>query len=170
MKRQNTTKTQDIVVMYRDRHLTLRQIGAMIGMTAPGVAKRLKAAGVTANDGEWVRDVCCECGKEIQVTRCKWRKSARHYCSEACYYKARSNQDYKPNRYGQMVARKKVSLFITLIPGYVVHHKDGDEANNEYSNLAVYASNADHIRVHHGLHPVEPIWDGAQLARPAGHK
>jgi hypothetical protein len=32
----------------------------------------------------------------------------------------------------------------------VVHHIDNDPTNNEPSNLMVFASNADHIRFHHG--------------------
>ena len=58
-----------------------------------------------------------------------------------------------------MMARKAVSEYIDLMPGYVVHHKDGDTTNNQLANLAVYRSNSDHMTMHHGG-LVRPIWDG----------
>jgi hypothetical protein len=37
-----------------------------------------------------------------------------------------------------------------LEPGEVVHHRDGDPSNNDPSNLELFASQADHIRIGHG--------------------
>ena len=37
-----------------------------------------------------------------------------------------------------------------LLPGEVVHHKDGNRRNNDPSNLQVFASQADHMRIGHG--------------------
>ena len=48
-----------------------------------------------------------------------------------------------------------------LHTGEVVHHKDGNDRNNDRSNLAVYASQSDHLKAHHGKTPVTPVWDGA---------
>jgi hypothetical protein len=158
-----SAKTQDIVVMYTDRHLTLRQIASLVGMTAAGVAKRLRSAGIPAASGEWVDETCCYCGAGYRITRGRWRRQVRHYCSEQCYHKSRENPAYIQCRQGQNMARQKVSSLFTLEPQHIVHHKDSDNSNNNMSNLAVYASQHDHMTHHHGLGQVEPIWDGADV-------
>ena len=156
-------KTQDIVVMYTDRHLTLRQIAALVGLTAAGVAKRLRSAGISSHDGEWVDETCCYCGSVFRLTRGKWRRQARHYCSEQCYHKSRCNPSYIESRNGQQLARQIVSASFDLQPQHVVHHKDTDSTNNAKANLVVYASQCDHMTHHHGVHAVSPLWDGADV-------
>ena len=160
MKSKKRPETQDMVVMYTERHLTLRQIGALVGMTAAGVSKRLKAAGVSASDGEWVTEPCDYCGTVTKIARCRWRKTAKHFCSTQCYYKSRENPDYYQWRHGQNIARQIVARLFPLMPQHVVHHIDGNTANNSISNLLVFASQGDHMRHHHGVNQVEPIWKG----------
>ena len=41
-----------------------------------------------------------------------------------------------------------------LLPGEVVHHKDGDKTNNDPSNLELFASNGEHTHSH-GKNPSE---------------
>lgn len=48
----------------------------------------------------------------------------------------------------QMVAEKKIGR--PLKDREVVHHIDGNRANNSQDNLLVFASNSEHIAFHHG--------------------
>lgn len=152
----------DVVSMYVRQHLTLRQIGTIIGMTATGVMKALRRAGVTAEQGEHVLVTCAQCGQEFTKTRSTWKGRIAHYCTQQCYAAALLNPAYKPNPYGQLQARKVVSVLFSLYPGHVVHHHDGDCSHNDPSNLAVFACNADHVSYHRGGGG-KMIWDGRKL-------
>ena len=50
--------TQYVVVLYTERHLTMQQIGDMLGLTKQAIYKRLRKAGITSDQGEWVECVC----------------------------------------------------------------------------------------------------------------
>ncbi len=50
-----------------------------------------------------------------------------------------------------------------LLPGEVVHHRDSNTANNDPSNLELFASNADHLR--HELTGRVPNWTPEGRAR-----
>lgn len=157
-------ETQHLVAMYTNQHLTLRQIGATVGMSAPGVRKRLLKAGVSKLDGTWVASVCELCGKDFKKLRSKWRLTKGSYCTNECYYASRENPGYKPWRQGQRIARAIVSQYIKLEPEWVVDHRDGDNRNNNRDNLRVYASQSDHLKMHHGGN-VAPVWDGRTAGR-----
>lgn len=161
MKQRKEVNTQDMVVMYTERHLTLRQIAVVFGISHSCVARRLRRALVSSRDGEWVVTECSYCGNTIRKTRSVWRKTSSLYCGEQCYFKARENPAYRPWRQGQNIARQIVSRFTDVQPHNVVHHEDGDDHNNEPHNLRVFACQADHMRYHHGITPVAPIWDGS---------
>jgi len=154
----NKVETQHIVVMYTEKHLTGQQIGDMIGMSRAGVMKRLRKAGIKADQGEHVTCICDYCGSECSTTRARWRRTARQYCGEQCYYKSRENPAYLPWRQGQNIARQIVNHYFKLQSHHVVHHIDGDNTNNKLSNLMVFESQSDHMTYHHGIHTVTPIW------------
>ena len=153
-------KTQDVVTWYIRDHLTLAEIAKLTGMSRPAVHKRLKNAGITAEQGTWVSVACSFCGKAIRKRRGAWRKVEKPYCNPACYYADLENPGYKPWRQGQRLARALVSQYFTIPDGAVVHHKDGDNRNNDKANLAVYASNGDHVKAHRTRKPVDLLWDG----------
>ena len=46
----------------------------------------------------------------------------------------------------RLVMEKKLGRF--LLPSEVVHHRDGDRANNDVANLELYRSNGAHLREH----------------------
>lgn len=70
--------------------------------------------------------------------------------------------EYKLNRQGQQMAREAVSTYFDLPKGAVVHHEDADNMNNAIENLLVFASQSDHLKWHHGVNKVSPIWDGKE--------
>jgi len=65
---------------------------------------------------------------------------------------------------GIRLARAVVAQHYPLTREQVVHHVDGNQRNNDLVNLEVYASQADHMAVHHGQ-AVEPVWRLAGLNR-----
>jgi hypothetical protein len=151
-----------IIALYTKQHLTLRQIGVQVGMSAQGVQKRLQRNGITSDQGEWVETVCDFCGSPLRVTRSRWRSTTKNHCNPACYYASLENPGYHPCRQGQRLARALVAQHFPLLPDHVVHHWDGNTRNNDRSNLAVFASQSDHM-AHHRGRSVAPIWDGRSL-------
>jgi hypothetical protein len=161
------SKTQKIdvhraVEMYTVQHLTVRQIGAMMGVSGAGVCRALKKAGVGSADGEHVNGKCEVCGGPFTMTRSRWRKYNRHFCSSACYLKSLENPDYNPNRQGQRIARRTAERHIALQPGHVVHHCDSDNENNNLENLAVFRNQAEHMRFERGG-DAKPVWSGLAM-------
>ena len=159
--RLNKVNIDDVVSMYVRQHLTLREIGAIVGMTAAGVLVALRRVGVTRYMGEWVQVKCSHCGGAVSKSRSAWKKSIDHYCNQECYMASIHNDAYNQSRAGQLRARKAVSSVFSLLVGHVVHHHDSNNLNNELGNLAVFASQADHMSFHRGGEG-RPIWDGRQ--------
>ena len=160
MSRRNQVDPLQVVVWYTKDHLTMEQIGRLIGKTRQRVCQVLKQAGITASQGTWVSRACGFCGVEIKVRRVLARKNTESFCHAEHYYASRENPSYRPWKQGQRLARAIVSQHFTLLPGHVVHHKDSDNHNNNRENLMVFASNAEHIAHHHGKSAVVPLWDG----------
>lgn len=109
--------------------------------------------------------VCETCHKPFLMRRCHDR-NRRHFCSRACYYATFQDfhrKPYRRNIVGCWKARREVKRHFSLRRGNEVHHHDGDNDNNSLSNLAVFASHAEHMSFHRGG-PARPIWDGANVA------
>lgn len=72
MKR--TITDDELVYMYTSAHLTMAEIGAVIGITRQGVLKRLRKLGVTAEQGERVEVACAKCGSMFVAERKRRRE------------------------------------------------------------------------------------------------
>ena len=149
--------------MFTQDHLTLREIATRVGISHAAVWKRLKVAGIQRESGTWVKVACSFCGAQIRKHRANWRKSEKHYCRPACYYADLESHGYKPWRQGQRLARAIVSQYFIIPEAAVVHHKDGDNRNNDKANLLVLASQGDHIKAHRTSKPIAMLWDGASV-------
>jgi hypothetical protein len=160
MRQRKQVATQDVVAMYTVQHLSLRQIGQIVGMSAVGVQKRLNTAGVDTSKARRISRLCAFCGVELALMRCQVKRSNKSYCSTDCYVESMRNDNYIPWRHGGRLARVLVSQHFRLPAGAVVHHKDGNQRNNNLDNLAVYASQADHTAMHRGKLNVPVLWDG----------
>ncbi len=160
-------KPQDIVVLATVQHLSPAMIAPIAGISRQAVWKILRDQGVNTSKGTGgatrVKYECSFCGKPCETERQRFRDSINHYCSKECYYADIENQNYHPWKQGRRLARAIVSQHFHLKDGNVVHHKDGDNRNNDRSNLAVYRSQADHVSSHRGG-KARPIWDGADLS------
>lgn len=154
-------KTQDIVVMYTVQHLSSGDIQKITGLSRTAIMNRLhKAIRPDVKLSGRVDTICDYCGAEIKIIRSRWRKSKNHYCNKECYFASLENPNYKPYRNGQRLARAVVAQHFDLQPDHIVHHKDGDNRNNDRSNLLVFASQSDHMAFERGR-GVSPIWDGS---------
>lgn len=106
---------------------------------------------------------CAQCDAEIRRHRLTISQSRYSYCRLKCYYTHRMNPNYVPWRQGQRIARRVLRDAGVILPFQcVVHHHDGNNRNNALINLAVFASQSDHLRYHHTGRPL-PVWDGRNI-------
>lgn len=156
----NDLKTQDLVVMWENQRLSLAAIGKLVGLTRQAVKKRLNKAGVsTAKSKRWILP-CALCGVPVARTRNKLRHSKGNvFCTSEHLHAWMENPNFREWRQGGRLARAIVAQHFELQPEHIVHHKDGDQRNNDRANLLVFASSSDHGKHHHGR-KVEALWDG----------
>lgn len=156
-RRTNPVETQHLLNLYTKKGLTLREIGAQVGMTHAGVSLRLKKAGVKDSK---VKVQCYYCKAWFKVNRSKHKHSPQHfYCSVEHYRAKRANPNYMRSSYGGRLSRALVAKYFPLERGHVVHHVDSDQRNVDLSNLWVFKNQADHISFHHHG-KTKPIWKG----------
>ena len=155
----------EIVYLFTIEHLTYRQIAARYGMSHAAVGKRLKRAGVSADQGEHVQVKCARCGEPLDRTRARVRKALRMYCSKECYFATRENPAFIEWRHGGHIARALVAKHFALEREHIVHHKNTNQRDNALGNLQVFASQSDHSAHHHGRSR-RALWDGATCRCP----
>ena len=155
--------TDVLARLYTKDHLTLRQIAAKVGISATAVSDRLTRIGVTAKDGTWVTRRCAYCGEPVRRPRSRSRGKLRVFCNDEHYYALLGDSGYTPWRHGSRLARAIVAQHFDLQPEQIVHHKDDNQRHNDLSNLAVFASHADHMAQHRGRQ-IQPVWDGASCS------
>lgn len=154
-------QTQVLVDLYTKEHLTCAEIATRYGVTRQAIAYRLRNAGVTSEQGEWVNRRCAYCQDAMRVTRKRARTHKWVFCNQEHYYAFLGKSGYQEWRHGGRLARAVVAQHFELLPEYVVHHKDGDQRNNDRANLMVFESNSDHM-AHHRGRKVTPLWGEAQ--------
>jgi hypothetical protein len=162
---QRDTVTPRIIALYCEQHLTVREIGRVVGLSGQAVHRRLQRAGITREQGERIVGPCAYCGVEVNRPRSRGFRREAMYCTAEHYYASRGNPAFRPWRQGGRLARAIVSQHYPLSPVEVVHHVDGDQRHNDLANLEVYASHADHLAAHHGRQ-IEPVWRGASASAP----
>jgi hypothetical protein len=156
----------DIIQAYTEQLDTMVDLAKRYGRSRHGIWKMLKKAGVDTTKRKLVVS-CSTCGKELKRTKGRIRKQPNHFCGYECYYaflEAGNGNPYIQNRQGQRIAREKVSEYIELKEGYIVHHEDRNTLNNTIYNLKVFRNQGDHVRYHRGF-DVEPLWDGDKLIK-----
>ena len=72
--------TLDLVAMFTVQHLTLREIGRVVGMSAAGVSKRLRFAGIASLQGTWITRPCGYCGEPVSKPRSRGKRAEALYC------------------------------------------------------------------------------------------
>ena len=159
----------EMVRLYKEELMPMIDIASKYCITRMGVWKILQDADVdtTKKTGAHIATACGWCKIPITKVRCQFRNSENHFCSHKCFSRWLNRKDstspFISYRHGLRIARKIVAWYFPLFPGYIVHHEDRDETNNDLANLRVFACQGDHNRYHRGF-PVQPIWDGSKIA------
>lgn len=138
---------------YLSEHLTLEQIGQRLGITRQAAWNRIRRCRIDTSSAERFDIKCDVCGEEYSTTRKRYLKSIKHCCSHACYMQYLRSPEYKAWRQGQRIARINLGKHLgrEVRTGEVVDFIDGDNRNNEISNLMLFPSSAEHIAYHHEL-------------------
>ena len=153
--------TDELLHLYTELHLTCQEIGDRYKVSRSSVSKWLKRAGIDTQEGERADVTCTYCGARFSVHRKRLRTAQRLYCTQEHYIAAMRNGSYYQHRQGQRIARDLVARYYpALTRSNVVHHKDGNNDNNDLSNLALFADQAEHMRFHRSGKG-SFLWDGA---------
>jgi len=152
----------DVIRAFEIDLVPMIELAKRYGVKRQGIYKLLKRNGVDTSKRSYPVK-CHYCEKVFYRTKSLIRKYKHHFCNQDCYYAfLEMGGIYKPWRHGSRIAREKVGRLFKLLPGYIVHHEDKNQFNNDMKNLKVFACNGDHIR-YHRCGDVEPLWDGGLL-------
>ena len=160
-----TPKDQvNIIQAYSEQLTPMITLSKQYKVSRQSIFKLLVRSGIDTSKRK-LSVSCSTCGKEFKRHKTRIRKQLNHFCSNECYFaflEAGNGNPYIQNRQGQRIARKKVSEYIELKPGYIVHHEDRNTLNNMIRNLKVFRNQGDHIRYHRGF-TVEILFNGSKL-------
>ena len=149
-------------LLWEDKLYSLQMIGNELGFSRVGIQKCLNRNGIdTSKQATWQTIKCRHCGKEIKRRRARVRNSEKQFCNEECYYNYLHNPGFYQWRHGTRIARKVLSNVFKVEQGNITHHIDGDQRNNDISNLMVFETAHDHHKWHRLDNPgVMPLFDG----------
>ncbi len=163
-----TEEKEDTII---DKYLSGEKVTALAveyRCSGIGIYCMLKRRGITSGTHckyekrVFIDTECSSCGIIFSRDEFQLNRTNTHFCSHACYYKFLRRNQYKESRYGMTLARKEVSKHFTLTGKNVVHHLDGNNHNNDITNLVVFKSQREHVRFHRGFDE-KPIWRGDSL-------
>jgi hypothetical protein len=166
------TKENEIVRMYLEDHKSAGIIATEIGgMTRQNVWKILRKKGVDTRKeyGTRVKVNCEFCNKDYELTRSRWRVRGKHnFCSHRCYmdyFRTTSSYYWREGtRIGRLEIYPLLEKVYGVIPEFVIHHKDGDDRNNEWGNLMAFPGQSDHLKYHRGS-IASVLLDGANFGK-----
>ena len=151
--------------LYLVEHLTMQQIGDRLGCTRSNIHHKIRRFKIDGSTAGRFNIKCDKCGKLYSITRKRFKLTVKHFCSMSCYADYMHNPEYIQYRNGQTKGRSVMakSLGRSLRDGETVHHEDGNNMNNDISNLRLFNSPSEHIAYHHklrrerleSLHPVQ---------------
>jgi hypothetical protein len=137
------------IEMYQTQLMSCQMIADYFKVSRQTIFKYLRQHGVST--AKHKISINCEiCQKEILKPRCYTRKTTHHFCSRKCYYTWINNPNYNQHRQGQRIAREVFEQSVGFSHDWVLHHVDGNNDNNDISNLWAFKTNSDHMRYHRG--------------------
>jgi len=162
--RPEDVKTIEFMLM--EKHMRMDEVASKIGVSRQRIWQICKKHGI--NQYRPIERTCVYCEEKFTATRAQVRRGYALYCSENCYFTHRREiGDYIPRRHGQRIGRKKIEewLGFPLPDGYIIHHEDGNQNNNDFKNLFVFRSHSDHLKYHHAKRhgeaqlPYKELWE-----------
>ena len=154
--------TELVVELHKTDLYSLQMIADKVGVSRQAIKKYLNKRGYDTSKANATKEVeCTYCQKVFKRLRCLRRQTVNPYCSTECCGKGVANPEYIQNRQGQRIARREVAYYFRLQQKHVVHHKDGNNRNNDIDNLMVFKDQADHVRWHRlgeTASLVVPLW------------
>jgi hypothetical protein len=151
------------IELYTDGLFSLDHIGKFFGVTRQGVKKYLNVRGIDTSKKGGLEITCDNCGVKFKKPRCQIRNNIKNYCKPECYYAELGKSGYIENRHKSRQAREIVREVYPIDSKNVVHHVNGDQADNRLENLMVFKNNSDHMRWHRAGQEksgVVPEWRG----------
>ena len=156
---------EELKRLWLEERISLRKIAPIAGVSAQYVKRLLNGMGIETSKASIHYDLICKrCGKIFNRVR---RYKDQKYCSNECHGENLRDKNYRESKKGTVAARKIVSKYFELKRGYIVHHCDQDQTNNELSNLWVFRNSSDHQKWHWkpGRTDVTPLWKGSNPPR-----
>lgn len=129
---------KDLKILYVERGLSVNKVSQLLGIGTWPIYRRLGELGWIRKFGETRRmNGSAKGDKNPNWNGGRYRRSGGYImvCVDGAYV--------AEHRY---IAEKKLGR--KLRADEVVHHKDGDKANNSPENLVIYSSHAEHMRAH----------------------
>jgi len=132
--------------MFRDDLMSLEQIGKKYNVSRQSVKVFLNKNGINTSRGQFFI-ICDNCGVRKYKPRNQIRGKVHKFCSGKCYFEFLNNPNYKESMQGQRLGRSEIEKKFGLFD-FVIHHKDGNDLNNNLSNLVAFKSHSDHMKFH----------------------
>lgn len=143
-----------------DERLSLPEIATRLDVTPAVIEYRMKLLGLRSRHGRgspleknhfWKGGRCIDGDGYVLI-----KTSGHPYATKSGYV-----------REHRLVMERELGRY--LEPAEIVHHQDGDKANNDPSNLRVYETNSHHFLDEHMDHPRDPV-TGRFLSMQSGHQ
>ncbi len=145
--------------VWDDREPLLREY-AKLGLSLSDMARRFRANKRHVRQAILERDIPYQRFSQAGPNNPAWRGGLT--VEKSRYILVYMPDHPQANRHGQIRQHRLVAehnLGRPLVHGEVVHHRDGNPLNNDPANVAVFASNSDHLR--HELTGKCPHWSDA---------
>ena len=136
-----------------NQNLTYKQMASIKNTTISYIINRVKKLFLPKREKQKFFIQCYFCGATKRVSKHQMDKNKLHFCSSIHYQFFIQKNKIQKNT-GTLHAstyRKHARKIMNALPHQIVHHIDGDEANNDPSNLLLFDSNKDHVKFHHFL-------------------
>lgn len=151
----------EVIRLYVEELIPMARLAKQYCISRQAIHKLIRKAGVNILAASKITTVCKQCNRPVTKVRCQFRNTNSIFCSRQCYYEwLRSGNQYIEDRPGSRQSRKIVAAVFDLQSGNIVHHIDGNQANNSLDNLLVFKNQGDHVRHHRGI-TVPILWSSS---------
>lgn len=134
-----------------NQNLTYKQIAVIQNKPISYVINRVKKLELPKREKPKFYMSCFLCGISKRVSKYKTNKNKIHFCSKDHYQEFIQKTKIQKNTgtLHSSTYRKQARKIMNALPHQIVHHIDGDEANNDPANLLLFDSNKEHVLFHH---------------------